>query len=378
MMKFAFFLLFLLISFVAKAQYSVSSPDMTAWVALNIVKERNLDTKLLRAKKIKMTVSVNGKRVLKNQEIGLEVFSHGHRYSFGKSNMTHCTKSTVAVTEENDGSIAQLGNTCNYMLLESEKGILLEVMVFNTGVAYRFSIKGYPDEYKILNVCDVFPDEKPNAILGTFTGEKVLPWRMMRFDEVNIEQEKKPDEWQTLYPSNKVVTWRDALSSVSIGMSTNWLTGKAWGGLSQSHGVYADFIYKYLYGGISYTPCQQLLYVDWGHSFEPFTNVMGSVHSWDISGRLGFDLPVQNGFDVWSFAPYVAATCLALRQHGDIHPLALPLTNKHHYLVGFGLKVQYMMHERISLGVGYEYQWFTGHQEPIGRNTLIFTIGYGL
>lgn len=349
-------------------------------MSLNMVKERNLDTKLLRAKRMKMSIKVEGKTVLKNREIGLIVYSHGHRYSFGKADIVNSTStiSPILIDADGDVRLAELGNRCNRLVIQSAAGIMLEILVFDEGVAYRFSVTGYDDEYKILDVCDVFPGDKANAILGTFTGDQVLPWRMMRYDETDRNQEIEPDEWQTLYPSNKVVSWRDALSSISIGATFNWPTGKAWGTLSQSHGIYADFIYKHLYGGLSFTPCQQLLYLYWDKDFEPFNKVMGSVHSWDISARFGYNLPVQNGADVWSFAPYATATYLALRQHGNVHPLALPLTNKNHYLLGLGLKVQYMMRERVSLGVGYEYQWFTGHQEPLGRNTLILTIGYCL
>ena len=373
-------LLFLCCSIAAKAQYSAFSPDRKTVVSLNMVKERNLDTKLLRAKRMKMSITADGKTILKNREIGLIVYSHGHRYSFGKADIVNSTStiSPIHLDADSDVRLAELGNRCNRLVIQSAAGIMLEILVFDEGVAYRFSVTGYDDEYKILDVCDVFPGDKANAILGTFTGDQVFPWRMMRYDESDKNQEKEPDEWQTLYPSNKVVSWRDALSSVSIGATFNWLTGKSWGGLSQSHGVYADFIYKHLYGGLSFTPCQQLLYIEWAKDFDPFTKVMGSVHSWDISARFGYNLPVQNGADVWCFAPYATATYLALRQHGNVHPLALPLTNKNHYLLGLGLKVQYMMRERISLGIGYEYQWFTGHKEPIGRNTLILTIGYGL
>ena len=371
-------LLCLFCSMSSKAQFSVSSPDGRVWVSFKAVKERNLDTKLLRAKRMKMTVTANGKAVLENQEIGLVVYSHGHRYSFGKADMVRSTTSTVSVAEENDGPLAQLGTTCNYMVLESDKGIALELMVFNTGVAYRYSIKGYEGEYKILDVCDVFPNDKPHAILGTFTGDTVLPWRMMHLDEEKDTEMAADDEWKRLYSANKLVSWKDALSSVSIGFTTNWIAGKAWRDVSQSHGVYADFIYKHLYGGLSFTPCHELLYINWGHDFAPFTNVMGSVRSWDMTGRLGYNLPVQTGRNVWCFSPYATATYLNLHQHGEVHPQATELTNKHHYLVGLGLKVQYMMRERFTLGAGYEFGWFTGKQEPIGRSTLIFTIGYGL
>ena len=373
-------LLFLCCTLAAKAQYSAFSPDMKVLVSLNVVKERNLDTKLMRATRMKINVTVNGKKVLKNKEIGLVVKSHGRRYSFGKSDISSSQATTVPtpLAAEEDARLALLGLQCNRLTLQSTAGIMLEVLVFNTGVAYRFSINGYEDEYKILNVCDVFPDDRPNAILGTFTGDTVLPWRILQFDDANIVASNMADEWDALYPPYKIISWKDALSAVSIGFTTNWLVGNAWRNMSQSHGVYADFTYKYLYGGLSFTPCQQLLYLDWGKDYEPFTQVMGSVHSWDMTARFGYNLPVQACSNIWTFSPYVAGTYLALRQHGKVHRLALPLTNKHHYLVGLGLKVQYQMRERFSLGAGYEYQWFTGHQEPKGRNTLIFTIGYGL
>ena len=59
-------LLFLCCSIVAKAQYSTFSPDRKTVVSLNVTKERNLDTKLLRAKRMKMSITIEGKTILKN------------------------------------------------------------------------------------------------------------------------------------------------------------------------------------------------------------------------------------------------------------------------------------------------------------------------
>ena len=237
---------------------------------------------------------------------------------------------------------------------------------------------GFDDgyEYKILDVTAVFPDDKPNAILGSFNGDIVLPWRTMLFNEVE-NQEKLTDEWETLYPHNKVVSWKDALSSASIGLTTNIITGKRWGKVSVTQGVSADFTYKHLYGGLSCSPCQELLYVFYAYDFDPFLGVMGSVRSWDVSCRFGYNLPVQNGYDIWSFAPYATATYLHLHQHGKIHPSYSDIYEKHHYLVGLGAKLQYMMRQRITFGVAYEYQLFTGWKEPFGRNTFTVTMGYG-
>ena len=382
MRKYALLLLLLLFPIVVEAQYSLWSPDMSVQVNFTTRWNRNPDKKSRRPAGMKMTVRVDGVPVLRDKEIGLCVFSAGRRFSFGKSSVTITQKSRYPqnLGMEDDTCLDELGDRYNRLVLKSSTGIVLEVLAFNHGVAYRFSVTGQTDEYKILDVCNVFPGEKPNAILGTFAGDMVLPWRTMLLDCEEDEVKAVAPEtsvWKDLYPSNKIVSWKDALSSASVGFTVNWFSGKEWGLLSESSSFCADFIYKYLYAGLSFTPCNELLYIHYEHDFPPFDRVAGSVHSWDVSGRLGFSLPVQLGFNVWSFSPYATATYLALRQHGEVHPSFQPLSNKHHYLVGLGLKVQCMMHGRISLGMGYEYQLFTGSNEPKGRNALSFTLGYG-
>lgn len=382
MKKYALLFIFLLLPFVAEAQYSVSSPDMSVQVYLKVEWKRNLDTKAKRPDGMKMTVQANGKTIFRNRDIGIDVSSGGHRHSFGKAFMvnSHNSRTPLALGKESESCLKELGDKYNRLFLQSSTGITLELLVFNHGVAYRFSVTGYPDKYKILDAYNVFPSTKPNAILGTFTGDTVLPWRTMSLDEEAIgETATTPatDEWENLYPSTKIVSWKDALPSASIGFTINWFTGHAWGPMDESSSIYADFIYKYLYAGVSITPCHELLYIYFEHDFPPFDNNIGSIHSWDVSGKLGFSLPVQIGFNVWNISPYATATYLTLLQHGETHPAFQPLSNKRHYLVGMGLKVQCMLHGRISLGMGYEYQVFTGKSEPKGRNALSLTLGYG-
>jgi hypothetical protein len=67
-----------------------------------------------------------------------------------------------------------------------------------------------------------------------------------------------------------------------------------------------------------------------------------------------------------------------LHQHGKTRIGFKDVEKNDHFLVGLGMKVQFMMRERASLGVGYEYQWFLGSQRPTGRHTLLFSIGYCL
>lgn len=379
------FILCLAFSLYAKAQYFVASPDRTVRVGLRVDQKRTFNTKVLRPYKMKINIKAEGKTIVDNQEIGLEIYSDGRRYAFGKSDMKHYVVYPHALTGADDEPLKRLGDMCNRLVLEAANGVTLEISVFDHGVAYRYSISGYEGEYKILDVCDVLPNDKPNAILGTFTGDLTLPWRMMSLDDMkekgkkkDLQQDEETDEWARLYPSTKIVSWKDALSSVSLGGTFIWYSGKAWRGLAQTQGIAADFTYKYLYGGLSYTPCQELLYLHWDEDFAPFTNIMGSVHLWDVSSRLGFNLPVQAGLDIWNFAPYATASYMALRQHGEVHPGYSKLSNTDHWLAGAGLKVQYMMHGRFALGLAYEFQWFTDKQEPRGRNSLIVSLGYNL
>jgi hypothetical protein len=65
-----------------------------------------------------------------------------------------------------------------------------------------------------------------------------------------------------------------------------------------------------------------------------------------------------------------------LQQHGNTlvgHVKPHP----HHYnLMGAGIKVECALRQRLSLGVGYEYQFFTGKKTPSGRSSLVLSFGY--
>lgn len=375
-------LFLLLFPLLVQAQYNVLSPDGRVRVSLQSAFVRKYNSKMLRKERMVMDVSVEGKRIVRRKEISMTVKSLGHRHSFGRADVTtyEAATKTLATFDEMDSCLTELGNRYNRAVLHTSAGILLEIRVFDEGVAYRFSVEGYPDEYKVLDISAIFPDEKSNAIVGTFTGDVTFPWRTMHFEDGRIKRKDKtePDEWEATYPSNKIVSKKDALSSLSIGSSFSWIAGKQWGAVNETNSISADFIYKKLYTGFSLTPCQQFLYIFYDHDFPPFTSVIGRVYTWDMTARIGYNLPVQNGSDVWHFSPYATATYMNLHQHGKTRIGFQDVQNHDHFLVGLGMKIQFMMRERFSLGVGYEYQWFTGSQEPTGRHTILFSMGYCL
>ncbi len=376
MKKYSLLLLCMLISIASMAQYSVSSPNKKTQVKLNTMTRVEINTRSLIPYRMNLDLTSDGVSLIRKKEIGLEIMSHGKRYSFGKSPMRayHVSPSPEYVKDTDDERFIMLGEKYSRLTLETETGIVLEMLVFNEAVAYRYTVKGY-DRYKILDMCNVFPSDNDYAILGTFDGEMTLPWHIYSWNDT-YKYDKQQDEWKNRYVSNRIVSWKDALSYCSFGVTFNSLTGDAWGEVSESSSLYADFAYKYVYAGVSFTPRYELLYVYDKYDFDPFINIGGGVKSWDISGRLGFNIPVEIGNNVWDITPYAAATYLNLGQKGN-NPKYAKLTNKHHYLAGLGLKVQCMMRGRMSLGLGYEYQFFTGSKEPCGRRSLYFTIGHG-
>ena len=111
-------------------------------VSLNMVKERNLDTKLLRAKRMKMSITADGKTILKNREIGLIIYSHGHRYSFGKADIVNSTStiSPIHLDADSDVRLAELGNRCNRLVIQSAAGIMLEILA-ETSSSFTFCSK---------------------------------------------------------------------------------------------------------------------------------------------------------------------------------------------------------------------------------------------
>ncbi|MBO7557628.1 MAG: glycoside hydrolase family 97 N-terminal domain-containing protein [Bacteroidaceae bacterium] len=368
------------------AQYFLDSPDQSFRVNLTSNRERKGASKFFVPTRMMMQVKEGIMNSLLNEEIGLTVKSHGKRYAFGKSHIIkHATNSGYS-----QEPIDELSGRYNSLELESEVGITLEIRVYNTGIAYRFKIKGFYDEYKILEICDVFPNEKSIANLGTLTGEYTLPWRTVEIiekDGIKIikEKEKKEDESYEdlnlsdqfyLSPTTKIIPWRDALSSISIGTHFNWYHGDAWKGVAQNNSIDADIIYKYIFAGLGFTPCHEMMYIYYEEDFDPFLGVIGSVHSWTLSGRVGFSLPVQSGYEIWNFSPYLTTSILHLQQHGNTL-IGHVTPHPHHYnLMGAGIKIDCALRQRVSLGIGYEYQFFTGKKTPSGRHSFILSLGY--
>jgi len=371
------FLLFLLPA-IMMAQYAVVSPDESVKVEITQNRKAVRNRKNLVPENVIMTIRSKGKTVVKKKEVNLEVKSNGRRRSFGKSEMRHCfiSQQPQLYTDDMDDRMSHFGKTYNYMILESVAGITLEVLAFDNGVAYRFSVSGYQDEYKILDICNAFPDDRGSAIFGTFSDDEILPWSVLPLEEQE-EYVKSEVEWENPYRTTKVVSWKDALCSWSVGVTIDGITDKkVWSETADGGGLAFDFTYKYLYGGLSFSPCHELLYVYFENDFEPFDGITGSVHAYDVSGRLGFNLPIQTGNDVWSIIPFASASYMNLRQHGQIHPYYHEVRNVDHYLVGVGLKLGYTLRERYMFGFGYERQFFTGKQEPSGRNVFQFSLGH--
>ena len=377
MKKISFILFLLLNASMCWAQFLIQSPNENVRVTLHSNRARKGASKFLVPTKMTMKV-FNQRQMLTDKEIGLTVKSDGHRYAFGKLNITKANNAERQVDhpDTKDPMLANLEGRYNSMMLGTDEGIVLEVRAYNNGVAYRFRVSGYTDDYKILEVCNVFPEEKAIAILGTFTGEYVMPWRTMEIEGDNpAEKATTKTLSQATDRGTKHVSWKDALSSVSVGISFNWYNGDTWGDIGEDHTITADFTYKHLYAGLSYTPCHELQYIHYDKDFWPFEGVIGSIHSWGLGARFGYNIPLQNGHEVWNISPYVATTLMHLKQHGKTR-IGYNTVDKHnHYLVGPGVKVQFATRERITLGVAYEYQFFTDRKAPTGMSSLQFSIG---
>lgn len=379
MKKFMLLSIMMLCVCIGKAQYLIQSPNEKVKVTLHSKTTRKKDSKFRVPEKMTLKV-FDERQVLADSEIGLTVKSDGKRTEFGKCYITKSYRGLRQIDTQME--VSELKGRYNSIMLNTDEGITLEVRAYNNGVAYRFGVSGKEGEYKILDVCNALPDEKPIAILGTFEGKYVMPWRTMIIEN---SDETAPTSTQTLSEAKdigtKIVPWRDALSSISVGTAFTWYNGDdIWGNISQDHNIAVDFTYKYIYGGASFTPCHSTQYIHWDEEENskygaPFKNVMGDIHSWNFGVRAGFCLPVQNGYEVWNFIPYVAASVMHLKQHGDTREGYSGLSKHNHYLVGPGVKIQCTLRGGFTLGAAYEYQFFTGSNTPTGMNSLTLSLG---
>lgn len=380
MKKVVSILLLVLHASLCAAQFLVQSPDENLKVTLHSQRGKKAFSKFRVPKKMTMKV-FNERRVLTDKEIGLTVKSQGHRYAFGKAEILHAdkVKDVLDHPRTRDAQLADLEGRYNSITLSTDKGITLEVRVYNNGVAYRFKVSGYPEDYKILEVCDVFPGESPVAILGTFEGEYISPWHTFKVEEsFNIDgmaETTTKTSSPTLRRGTRIVPWRDALSTVSIGISHDWYTNDTWGDISETNSFRADFTYKYIYGGISATSCQEIQHIYYGEGFWPFEGMIGGINTWGMGIKGGFCLPVQNCYDVWNFIPYVGASMLHLHQHGKTRLGYKSLDKHNHYMVGPGIKVQFSQREGFTIGAAYEFLFFTDKKAPTGMNSVMITVG---
>lgn len=362
------------------AQYYLESPDKELRVTLHSNRGRKGMSKYLVPQKMTMKV-FSESEVLVDKEIGLTVKSQGHRYAFGKANVVSVNKAEKQIDHPDvqHAGLSDMQGRYNSLIMATDKGIILELRAYNDGVAYRFNVSGYPEDYKILEVCDVFPDESPVAILGTFEGSYVSPWHLMKVKQPLRKGEQEKAELSTTSPTKRlgtrIVPWRDALSSVTVGTAFNWHVGDTWGDFADYHTFSVDFTYKHLFGGLSFMPCGEIQYIVWDEDFWPFEGLMKGIDAWNVGAKAGYCLPVQNGYEVWSFIPYVATTLIHLHQHGKIRYGAKALSHHAHWMVGPGMKVQLAVREGVTFGAGYEYQFFTDNKAPKGMHAISLSIG---
>ena len=368
------------------AQYRVSSPDGTIKVELSTHHEQKWIRKFLKPTYMSISVSSYGRPII-DDEIGVDVKWRGHRYSFGKIDvdLRQNEEGLRESTENRDGALQDFSETYNRLQLGVKPGIILEVRVYNEGVAYQFRVTGIDDDYKVLRLCDPFPNEKPIAIEGTYVGEHILPWSVLNLDEY-YDNGYRPEKGfvetvpadSSLRPSTspfRLVSWRDALSTITVGASINMYHGSAWRQMNTDYSYNVNLTYKYLYTGVSFSPCNELLFIPYGRDYKPFDGVMGSIHQWKLGARLGLSLPFQQGMEVWNFTPYVATSLMRIKQHAE------PVVGYHkpnlhtQYLVGPGLSIQLAFANHYVWAINYEYQLFTDKLTPKGMHSLGTSFG---
>lgn len=364
----------------AYAQYIVESPDKAISVTINQDTYKKGNSKFMVPFRRSMTVVFESNYVLKDKELSFEVKSGGHRYTFGKSITSQVKRETNQVDESN-GILQDLRGRFNTLSIETKSGITLDVRVYNNGVAYRYRVSGYEKDFKILDVSNVFPTDKPMAIRNTYTGDYDMPWRTMevKHNEYAVMSPAVEDDAYSDIKEDKfakLISWRNALTTMTVGAAANWFNGDTWRDMSQDHSFGIDVTYKYLYTGLAFTYCQEMMYINWQEDYHPFEGVRGTIHAWRLTGKLGFSLPVQFGYNIWNFTPYVAGSYLPLIQHRKRLNGFEPMDTRHHALIGPGFKLQCTVRGRIVFGINYEYQFFTGKDVPVGMNSLGLSLGY--
>lgn len=399
----SFVFLVLMLGFVCsvRAQYVVKSPNDSVCAVLNVKRIKKYGHYNRIPDRMTMSVSVNGKMRVERREIGLTVLCGGRRIRFGRCEMQTVANLPARADSKDDAELMARGLTGehNTLVLTAKEGIVLQVRAYNNGVAYRFMTKKQTDMYKVLDVLKVFPDDVPMADLGTYNSDLVLPWCVYSADRERAASDGVASgtlgsaEQMDGYKRTKFVSWRDALTTVMIGVDGHKYAGGAWRDVALDASPSVSLTYKHLYTSVEFATCHQLMYINMGESYYPFcdtpkpmdfhTNpengVIGPIHSWNIGAHLGYRLPIQSGYTVWGLTPYVGTSLTHLTQHNDTkHPFFGSLNHHDHVAVGPGFLLQINMPGRAAIGLSYDCQFYTDSKAPNCRHSLGISFGMQL
>ena len=363
-----------------KAQMSVASPDGTVRATLVSHKKRFPFSRTIKNEYMSVNVVFDNKTVVNEKEMNMTVKSKGKRYVFGKSDIVDLvTEGQKSASSDNACSeLSDMAGLYNSIRISTTAGITLEVRAYNNGVAYRYLVAGYPDAYKILTMTNVFNAYSGIADYGTFEGDISIPWKTLTKQEAT--KGKNVEITKNMHPSYNntmnVLSWRDALSTVTVGINNNWYVGGSWKDVDNDYSFTADMTYKHLYAGVTYSPCCEHIYIFYDEGYYPFEKTIGSIHAWSLGGRLSFNLPVQCGYNIWSIAPYASFSLMHLNQHGATRAGYETPHPHQRYLVGPGMKIQMSIRGNITFGVNYEYSFFTSSKSAHGRHTFGLSLGH--
>lgn len=376
MKKFLILSLFMSVLMAVQAQtdYTISSPDERVEVTVNVGRKKHA-----RPSRFKLKIVSDERILLENKKINLLIKSAGHRYKLHKSTV-------YDVKKENKGSY-------NAMQILTDIGVTMELRAYNDSVCYRYFINGHKEEYQVTAVAPLFPHDRPQAIIGTYTQDLVLPWHTLDIDhekekEMNLpfadSRRNKGGFWQApkapklevtrpIENYKRVLNWNDAPVTVTAGITVSDYFGSTWHKTSQQNSAVIDLTYKYLYGAFTFMPCQSLTYIYWGEDYWPFEHTMGWIHSRNIGGRLGASLPIQWGYNILNITPYCAFTKMSLTQHRD--RVGYPAYRNSHTMIGPGLKLQLSYPEQLVIGASYELQFF--HDDSAPKSVGIWSLSIG-
>lgn len=374
-------LLCLSFGMVSKAQtkYSVSSPDERVKITVSVGSIRKA-----KPSRFRFNVVSDDNVLLKDKKINLTVKSDGHRAKLHKAKLTDVQHKS--------------GTGYNSMLLFTEIGVAMEIRAYNDSICYRYAVSGYTEDYQVDNVAPIFPHDRPQAVLDTYSQDSILPWHVLDIDHDKEKTMNLPKAgngmgsgyggWgpqrntssgkllstRPVERNNRVLNWEDAPVTMTAGYTITDFFGKQWHSTAQQSGAMIDCTYKFLYGALSLKPCGSLTYIHYGEDYPPFEHTMGSIHSLNFGARLGGSLPIQLGYNILNITPYCAYTRMSLLQHND--RVGITKVDAQHTAIGPGIKLQIAYPEQLVFGVSYEQQFFVTDDAADSMRSWILSVGY--